>query len=104
LTRKILNDWANDNAQGLTTLWVNGMAGTGKTAIASTFATNMADQGVLGTAFFVDRQDAQRCDPSRIVQTIAYELAKNNHRQLEAMWTVLRSDPTFERLPFEKQV
>jgi hypothetical protein len=80
------------------------MAGTGKTAIASTFATNMADQGVLGAAFFVDRQDAQRCDLSRIVQTIAYELAKNNHRQLEAMWTVLRDDPTFERLPFEKQV
>jgi hypothetical protein len=80
------------------------MAGTGKTAIASTFATNMADQGVLGAAFFIDRQDAQRCELSRIVQTIAYELAKNNHRQLGAMWTVLRNDPTFERLPFEKQV
>jgi hypothetical protein len=83
---------------------VNGMAGTGKTAIASTFAKNMADQGILGAAFFIDRQDAQRCDLSRIVQTIAYELAKNNHRQLVAMWAVLRNDPTFERLPFEKQV
>jgi hypothetical protein len=103
-THAVLNDWANDDAQGLTTLWVNGMAGTGKTTIASTFAKNMADQGVLGAAFFIDRQDAQRCDLSRIVQTIAYELAKNNHRQLEAMWTVLRDDPTFERLPFEKQV
>jgi hypothetical protein len=80
------------------------MAGTGKTAIASTFAKNMADQEILGAAFFIDRQDAQRCDLGRIVQTIAYELAKNNHRQLEAMWTVLRDDPTFERLPFEKQV
>jgi hypothetical protein len=103
-THAVLNDWANNDAQGLTTLWVNGMAGTGKTAIASTFATNMADQGILGAAFFVDRQDVQRCDLCRIVQTIAYELAKNNHRQLDAMWTVLRDDPTFERLPFEKQV
>jgi hypothetical protein len=83
---------------------VNGMAGTGKTAIASTFATSMANQGILGAAFFIDRQDTQRCDLSRIVQTIAYELAKNNHQQLEAMWTVLRDDPTFERLPFEKQI
>jgi hypothetical protein len=80
------------------------MAGTGKTAIASTFAANMEGQGILGAAFFVNRQDAQRCDLSLIVQTIAYELAKNNHRQLEAMWAVLRDDPTFERLPFEKQV
>jgi hypothetical protein len=103
-THEILNDWANDNAQRLTTLWVNGMAGTGKTAIASTFATNMEDQGILGSAFFIDRQDAQRCDLSRIVQTIAYQLAKNNHQQLEAIWIILRDDPTFERLPFEKQV
>jgi hypothetical protein len=29
---------------------------------------------------------------------------KKNYRQLEAMWRVLRDDPTFERLPFEKQV
>jgi hypothetical protein len=80
------------------------MAGTGKTAIASTFAADMEGQGILGASFFINRQDAQRCDLSRIVQTIAYELAKNSHPQLEAMWTVLRSDPTFERLPFEKQV
>jgi hypothetical protein len=104
VTHQTLNDWANDNAQELTTLWLNGMAGTGKTAIASTFATDMADQGILGASFFVDRQDAQRCDLSRIVQTIAYELAKNDYRRLEAMWIVLRDDPTFERLPFEKQV
>jgi hypothetical protein len=80
------------------------MAGTGKTAIASTFAMNMEEQGILGASFFIDRQDVQRCDLCRIIQTIAYELAKNNHRQLEAMWTALRNDPTFERLPFEKQV
>jgi hypothetical protein len=104
VTHGTLNDWANDDAQELTTFWLNGMAGTGKTAIASTFATNMADQEILGSAFFVDRQDAQRCDLSRIVQTIAYELAKNDYRWLEAMWIVLRNDPTFERLPFEKQV
>jgi hypothetical protein len=104
MTHAVLNDWANDDAQGLTTFWLNGMAGTGKTAIASTFATSMDEQGILGATFFVDRQDTQRCDLSRIVQTTAYELAKNNHQQLEAMWTVLRNDPTFERLPFEKQV
>jgi WD40 repeat protein len=103
-THKALSDWANDDAQELTTLWVNGMAGTGKTAIASTFAANMEEQGILGATFFVDRQEAQRRDPSRIVQIIAYELAKNNGRQLEAVWKVLRNDPTFERLSFEKQV
>jgi hypothetical protein len=103
-THRKLADWANDGAQELTTLWLNGMAGTGKTAIASTFARDMKEQGILGATFFVDRQEAQRRDLSRIVQTLAYDLAKDDYRQLKAVWTVLRDDPAFERLSFEKQV
>jgi hypothetical protein len=99
-----LADWANDGAQELTMLWLNGMAGTGKTAIASTFARNMEEQGILGATFFIDRQEAQRRDLSRIVQTLAYDLAKNNHRQLEVVWTVLCNDPTFERLSYHEQM
>jgi hypothetical protein len=99
-----MSDWANDGAQELTTLWVNGMAGTGKTAIASTFARKMEDQGILGSAFFVDRQQAELRDLRRIVQTLAYDLAKHSHEQLRAVWTVLRDDPTFERLPYQEQI
>jgi Cdc6-like AAA superfamily ATPase len=99
-----MGDWANDGAPELTTLWVNGMAGTGKTAIASTFARNMEDQGMLGATFFIDRQQAERRDLSRIVQTLAYDLAKHSHEQLHAVWTVLRDDPTFERLPYQEQM
>jgi hypothetical protein len=101
---KELATWANDNAQGLTTLWVNGMAGTGKTAIASTFARNMEQHGILGATFFIDRQQAERRDLNRIVQTLAYDLAKHNHEQLRAVWTVLRDDPTFDRLSYKDQV
>jgi hypothetical protein len=98
-----LAEWANDGAQGLTTLWLSGMAGTGKTAIASTFAAAMADEGVLGATFFIDRQQAERRDLSRIVQTLAYDLGKHSHAHLQAMWAILRDDPTLERLSFEKQ-
>jgi hypothetical protein len=79
------------------------MAGTGKTAIASSFASSMADEAILGATFFIDRQQAERRDLSRIVQTLAYDLGKHSHAQLQAMWAVLRDDPTFERLPFAKQ-
>jgi hypothetical protein len=80
------------------------MAGTGKTAIASTFAKNIQQEGTLGATFFIDRQQEERRDLRRIVQTIAYDLAKDNYRQLEAVWTVLRDDPTFERLTYQEQV
>jgi hypothetical protein len=99
-----LRNWANNGAQELTTLWLNGMAGTGKTTIASTFARNIEQEGILGATFFIDRQQEERQDLCRIVQTLAYDLAKNNHEQLRAVWTVLRDDPTFERLSYEKQV
>jgi hypothetical protein len=79
------------------------MAGTGKTTIASTFASSMADEAILGATFFIDRQQAERRDLSRIVQTLAYDLGKHSHAHLQAMWAVLRDDPTFERLPFAKQ-
>jgi hypothetical protein len=98
-----LAEWANDGAQGLTTFWLSGMAGTGKTAIASTFANSMADEGMLGASFFIDRQHAERRNLSRIVQTLAYDLGKHSHAHLREMSTVLRDDPTFERLPFDKQ-
>jgi hypothetical protein len=99
-----LRDWANDGAQELTTLWLNGMAGTGKTAIACTFAKIMEQEGILGATFFIDRQEEERRDLRRIVQTLAYDLAKHSHKQLRAVWTVLRDDPTFERLGYQEQM
>jgi hypothetical protein len=99
-----LSDWANEDASGLTMLWVNGMAGTGKTAIASTFAKNMDEQGILWASFFIDRQHAERRDPHRIVQTLAYDLAKHNHAQIQALWAFLRDNPTFESMPCKDQV
>jgi hypothetical protein len=101
---KKLSDWANEDTSGLSTMWLNGMAGTGKTAIASTFARIMEDQRILGASFFIDRQQAERRDLRRIVQTLAYDLAKHKHEQLLALWTTLRDDPTFDRLSYQEQV
>jgi hypothetical protein len=99
-----LSGWANNGVQELSTLWLSGMAGTGKTAIAGTFAKNLREQGILGATFFIDRQQEERRSLTRIVQTLAYDLAKHNHEQLRAVWTVLRDDPTFERLSYQEQV
>jgi hypothetical protein len=79
------------------------MAGTGKTAIAKTFASSMADEAILGATFFIDRQQAERRDLKRIVQTLAYDLGKHSHAQLQAMRAVVYDDPLFDRLPFENQ-
>jgi hypothetical protein len=99
-----LSAWANDGELRLTTLWLNGMAGTGKTAIASTFAKKMADEGMLVATFFIDRQRAERQNLSRIVQTLAYHLAVHHQGRLQALWTYLHDNPAFGSLAYQDQI
>jgi hypothetical protein len=80
------------------------MAGTGKSAIAKTFADNMEDDGLLRATFFVDRQVAEQRDPHRIVQTLAYDLAERDHIRLHALWSSLREKPAIKDMPLEDQV
>jgi hypothetical protein len=96
--------WVNDDAPALTTMWLSGMAGIGKSAIAYTFAQRMEEEGLLGATFFVDRQFADRRDPHRIVQSLAYDLAVHDHNRLQALWSSLCSDPTIMNKPLQDQV
>jgi hypothetical protein len=99
-----LSDWANDDAPKLTMLWLNGMAGTGKSAIATTFAHNMEKDGLLGATFFVDRQVIERTDIRRIVQSLAYDLAEGDHTRLRALWSALCAKPTITSMRLREQV
>jgi hypothetical protein len=80
------------------------MAGTGKSAISSTFAKKMDEEGLLGASFFVDRQIADRREPHRIVHSLAYELAVRDHTRLRALWSALCRDPTIMEMPLQDQV
>jgi hypothetical protein len=99
-----LSEWANDEAPELTTLWLTGLAGTGKSAIANTFASHMVHEGLLGASFFVDRQVAERQDPHRIVQSLAYNLAVHDHEHLQSLWSTLCAMPTIMDMSLKDQV
>ena len=55
--------------------WLNGLAGTGKSTIAQTFAERSSARGHLGASFFCSRFDEGRSNISHIFPTIAYQLA-----------------------------
>jgi hypothetical protein len=80
------------------------MAGTGKSAISTTFARNMEAEGLLGATFFIDRQVADRTDPHRIVQSLAYDLAERDSNRLHALSSILRAQPTIKDMPLREQV
>ncbi|QRW22417.1 Vegetative incompatibility protein HET-E-1 [Rhizoctonia solani] len=63
-------------AAGQSVYWMSGMAGTGKTTIACTFAKWLEAEKLLAASFFCTRTSADCQDVTRIIPTVAYQLAQ----------------------------
>jgi hypothetical protein len=77
---KILDDlllWAFDDG-GTYIYWLNGMARTGKTTIASTFSKMLNDPGMLGASFFCSHIDTDLSSAQLIFPTLAYHMPPMN--------------------------
>jgi len=75
--------WANDpSSGGPRVFWLTGQAGSGKTTIAYTITKRFEKDGnadlhtVLGGSFLCSRQFEETGEQTRIVPTIAYQLAR----------------------------
>ncbi|KAF8716673.1 WD domain, G-beta repeat, partial [Rhizoctonia solani] len=87
-----LDQWSAD-PQKPNVYWMNGMAGTGKTTIAYTFAESLKRRGFLGASFFCTRASSECQDVGRIIPTITYQLARYSMSFQSAVVKVLGSDP-----------
>ena len=63
--------WAED-PQDRHVFWLNGLAGTGKSTIAQTFAEMVANNGALGASFFCSRDYLDRKELKNTFPTLAY--------------------------------
>ena len=71
-------------------LWLNGMAGTGKTTVMETFCSLLNKKGLLGASFFCSiKSKTPRRDISAIFPSIAQTLARNHPRFREMLVGVL---------------
>ena len=61
--------------QGQHIFWLNGLAGTGKSTIAQTFAEMAFADGKLGASFFCSRDFEDRSNLQAIFPTLAFQLA-----------------------------
>ena len=66
--------WAKD-PQERRVFWLNGLAGTGKSTIAQTFAKIVANNGTIGASFFCSRDYLDRKELKNIFPTLSYQLA-----------------------------
>ncbi|CUA76118.1 Lissencephaly-1 homolog [Drosophila mojavensis] [Rhizoctonia solani] len=97
-----LNDWAR-GSEGPSIFWMNGMAGTGKTTIACTFSEALEQGKRLAASFFCTRTTAECKDITRIIPTIAYQLARYCTPYQSSLCEVLGEEPDLGSKHVRKQ-
>lgn len=94
-----LEAWRKDAEERV--FWLNGMAGTGKSAITRSFCQMLGEE--LGGSFFCSR-GTLRDDVKRIIPTLAMSLAQRNATYKLALLKVLREDPDAAHKKLELQL
>ena len=91
-----LEHWLKDE-QDHRVFWLNGLAGTGKSTIAQTFAEISFADGNLGASFFCSRDSEARSNLQSIFPTLAFQLAYQYTQFREKLLQVLRANPSIKQ-------
>ena len=95
--------WAKD-PQERHVFWLNGVAGTGKSTIAQTFAAIVANDGTLGASFFCSRDYLDRKELKNIFPTLSYQLACRYPAFRTQIIHAIKRDPSVARNLFISQL
>ena len=87
-----IESWLTSD-QGQQIFWLNGLAGTGKSTIAQTFAEMAFANGKLGASFFCSRDSEGRSNLQAIFPTLAFQLAYQYPLFRKKLLQVLEAHP-----------
>ena len=87
-----IEHWADDPEKP-PIFWLNGLAGTGKSAIAQTIAERLFNYGLLGASFFCSRDVGDHSNLKLIFPTLAFQLAQRYPGFRSALIPLLQSNP-----------
>jgi len=91
-----LEQWSRD-VSDRQVFWLNGLAGTGKSTIAQTFAEMCFADGKLGASFFCSRDFEERSNLQSIFPTLAFQLAHRFPQFRRELLPVLMENPDVGR-------
>jgi len=91
-----LERWSKDK-HDKQVFWLNGLAGTGKSTIAQTFAEMCFADGRLGASFFCSRDFEDRSNLRSIFPTLAFQLAHLYPEFRKKLLPVLKTRPDVGR-------
>jgi hypothetical protein len=99
---KDLSNWVEDDTSK-PILWLNGMAGTGKSTIARTVAKFRTECGDLGASFIFKRGEADRESLAKVMPSIARQLARTVPGFAQFVKNAIDSHPDIVGKPVAKQ-
>ncbi|KAG8743459.1 hypothetical protein FRC10_012039, partial [Ceratobasidium sp. 414] len=70
-----ITTWVQERSGSRQLAWVHGLAGLGKSSIATSVCKQLDERGILGASFFCKRDGPELRDPQRVLTTVAYNLA-----------------------------
>jgi hypothetical protein len=91
-----LENWLKDE-QDKHVFWLNGLAGTGKSTIAQTFAEMSFADGKLGASFFCSQDFDERSNLQSIFPTLAFQLAHRDPLFRQELLSVIMANPDVGR-------
>ncbi|KAG9253804.1 uncharacterized protein F5Z01DRAFT_681771 [Emericellopsis atlantica] len=94
--------WAKDPTSS-TLFWLQGIAGTGKSTVARTIARTLDSDGSLGASFFFKSGDGDRAKSSKVITTLASQLAANDPELAALLRKTLASDPLLPDKSLQEQ-
>ncbi|KZP19810.1 TPR-like protein [Athelia psychrophila] len=98
----VIHAWSRSlDAQNV--LWLKGVAGSGKSAIAHTVAQALCQDGLLASSFFFDRNDASRNTSQHLFTTIARDIAARYPAIAADINTALENDPSLASASISRQ-
>jgi hypothetical protein len=98
-----ITDWITDPQNQHNVLWLHGLAGSGKSTIATSVANLFRDLNRLGAFVFFSRDLRQRSDPTTVVRTLAYQLGSFDPRLGSAVAASIDATPSITQAPLAVQ-
>jgi hypothetical protein len=100
---KFIVDWVNNPNGEQNILWLHGVAGSGKSTISTTIASEFSDSRKLGAFLFFDRDVTERNDPSIVIRTMAHQLAASDPGLGQAIRAVVERNSNILMSPLRLQ-
>lgn len=88
---------------GKNIFWLHGLAGSGKSTVATTLANLFRDLKRLGAFIFFNRDEPEKSAPSRVIKTLAAQLAAFDGRIGQAIAEAIDNIPSICEAPLALQ-